>query len=107
MDPTTDASAPGNPASAPGRPRPAWPRVAAIAALAALPLILAFMAYYPGQLAGAAFPRLHGDAALYAYQLSRAAECGGRWWRIADDPRLGHPYPTEFAKHPGLFEGVE
>jgi hypothetical protein len=39
--------------------------------------------------------------------LRRAAECGGRWWRIGDDARLGHPYPTEFAKHPGLFEGVD
>ena len=37
----------------------------------------------------------------------RAVECRGQWWNIVEDDRLGHPYPTEFAKHPGLFEGVD
>jgi hypothetical protein len=75
--------------------------------LAALPLVLALAVYYRDQLAGAPLPRPQGDAALYSYQLLRAAECHGAWWRIVDDGRLGHPYPTEFAKHPGLYEGVD
>jgi hypothetical protein len=75
--------------------------------LALLPLILALAAYYPKQLAGAPLPPPHGDAALYAYQLMHAAEHGGRWWRVGDDLRLGNPYPTELAKHPGLYEGVD
>jgi len=87
--------------------RSGWTRVARCALLAALPLVLALAAYYPDQLAGAPLPRPQGDAAFYAYQLQRAAECRGQWWRVADDSRLGHPYPTEFAKHPGLFEGVD
>jgi hypothetical protein len=84
-----------------------WQRLVTIASLAALPLLLALLAYYPAQLAGAPLPRPQGDAALYAYQLTRAAECGGRWWQVGNDARLGQPYPTDFAKHPGLFEGVE
>jgi len=81
--------------------------VTSTALLAVLPLVLALAAYYPHQLAGAPLPRPQGDAALYAYQLQRAAECRGQWWRIGADGRLGRPYPTEFAKHPGLFEGVD
>jgi len=77
------------------------------AALLALPIALSLLAYYPKQLAGAPWPLPGGDAAFYAYQLMRAAECHGQWWRVAEDSRLGHPYPTEFAKHPGLFEGVD
>lgn len=71
------------------------------------PLLLAMAVYYPAQLAGRPWPRPRGDAAFYGYQLLRVAECHGQWWRIADDDRLGHPYPTEFAKHPGLFEGLD
>ena len=56
---------------------------------------------------GSAVAASAGDAAFYAYQLTRAAECHGQWWRVAEDGRLGHPYPSEFAKHPGLFEGVD
>ena len=70
-------------------------------------LLLAVAAYYPAQLHGKPLPSLEGDASLYAYQLMRAAECHGQWWHIVKDARLGHPYPTEFAKHPGLFEGVD
>ncbi len=55
----------------------------------------------------APLPPPHGDAALYAYQLTHAAEHGGRWWRVGDNLRLGNPYPTELAKHPGLYEGVD
>jgi hypothetical protein len=76
-------------------------------ALAVLPLVLALAAYYRAQLAGAPLPRPDGDAAFYAYQLIHAAEEHGRWWRVSSDERLGHPYPTEFAKHPGVYEGVE
>ena len=75
--------------------------------LLVLPVVLALVGYYRAQLAGSPLPRPQGDAAFYAYQLQRAAECHGQWWRIAADSRLGHPYPSEFAKHPGLFEGVD
>jgi hypothetical protein len=91
----------------PDRPRGHWARATGIALVAALPLILAMAAFYPRQLTGAPFPRPQGDAAFYAYQLMRAAECRGQWWQIAADDRLGHPYPSEFAKHPGLYEGVD
>jgi len=75
--------------------------------LVVLPVVLALCGYYRAQLAGAPLPRPRGDAAFYAYQLTRAALCHGQWWRVAHDGRLGHPYPSEFAKHPGLFEGVD
>ena len=70
-------------------------------------MVLALAAYYPAQLCGKPFPSLVGDASLYDYQLMRSAECHGQWWQIVKDTRLGYPYPTEFAKHPGLFEGVD
>jgi hypothetical protein len=89
------------------RPRLTWARISTWALLAVLPLVLAVAAYYPAQLRGKPFPRLEGDASLYAYQLMRAAECHGQWWHIVNDERLGYPYPSEFAKHPGLFEGVD
>jgi hypothetical protein len=82
-------------------------RLASLALLAALPVVVALLAYYRPHLAGRPLPRTQGDATFYAYQLARAAECGGRWWRIAEDPRLGAPYPSEVAKHPGLYEGVD
>jgi hypothetical protein len=78
-----------------------------LALLVALPPLLALVGYYRAQIAGAPLPRPGGDATFYAYQLMRAAECHGQWWRIAEDPRLGQPYPSQFAKHPGLFEGVD
>ena len=84
-----------------------WYVVALRAMLVLLPVVLALVGYYRVQLARGPLPRPQGDAAFYAYQLQRAAECRGQWWRIADDPRLGHPYPSEFAKHPGLYEGVD
>ena len=84
-----------------------WRRWATRCVLFVLPLALALVGYYRAQLAGAPLPRPQGDAAFYAYQLERAAECHGQWWRIAADRRLGYPYPSEFAKHPGLFEGVD
>jgi hypothetical protein len=82
-------------------------RLASGVALCALPLLLALVGYYRWQLAGHPLPFPHGDAALYAYQLVHVAECHGAWWRLASDSRLGDPYPTEFAKHPGLFEGLD
>ena len=84
-----------------------WRRCLSRVLLVMLPVALALVGYYRAQLAGAPLPRPQGDAAFYAYQLRRAAECHGQWWRIAADDRLGHPYPSEFAKHPGLFEGVD
>ncbi len=89
-----------------GRAR-GWGYWSARAVLAILPLVLALAAYYPSQLAGSPFPAPSGDAAMYAYQLTHAAECRGQWWRVATDERLGQPYPSELAKHPGLFEGVD
>ncbi len=84
-----------------------WYALASRALLVVLPVVLALVGYYRAQLLGGPLPRPQGDAAFYAYQLQRAAECRGQWWRIADDPRLGHPYPSEFAKHPGLYEGID
>ena len=84
-----------------------WYTLASRALLVVLPVVLALVGYYRVQLAREPLPRPQGDAAFYAYQLQRAAECHGQWWRIADDPRLGHPYPSEFAKHPGLYEGID
>jgi hypothetical protein len=84
-----------------------WSRVATTLALGLLPLVLSLAVYYRAQLAGAPVPAPEGDATFYAYQLMRAAECRGAWWRIAEDDRIGRPYPTEFAKHPGLYEGVD
>jgi hypothetical protein len=95
------------PAKANDTPRHGWLSFSTRALLAVLPVVLAVVAYYPAQLHGKPFPRVQGDASLYAYQLMRAAECHGQWWHIVKDARLGHPYPTEFAKHPGLFEGVD
>jgi hypothetical protein len=95
------------PAKANDPPRHGWMSFSTRALLAVLPVVLAVVAYYPAQLHGKPFPRVQGDASLYAYQLMRAAECHGQWWHIVKDARLGHPYPTEFAKHPGLFEGVD
>ena len=95
------------PAKANDSPRYRWLPILKAALLVVLPAVLAVAAYYPAQLHGKQLPRLHGDASLYAYQLMRAAECHGRWWQIVEDARLGYPYPTEFAKHPGLFEGVD
>jgi hypothetical protein len=104
---TGDESRGSGAAASPDRPRGRWRPTTSIALVAACPLVLALAAFYPHQLAGAPLPRPQGDAAFYAYQLMRAAECRGHWWRVADDPRVGHPYPTEFAKHPGLYEGVD
>ena len=84
-----------------------WRTWASRVALIVLPVVLALVGYYRPQLAGSPLPRPQGDTAFYAYQLQRAAECHGQWWRIAADSRLGNPYPSEFAKHPGLFEGVD
>jgi hypothetical protein len=89
------------------RPRRGWAWWLTRGALVVLPLLLAIVAYYPAQLAGAPLPRPDGDAALYAYQLIHAAEEHGRWWRAPFDERLGSPYPTEIAKHPGVYEGVD
>jgi hypothetical protein len=102
----TEATA-GSTAESSVVPRGAWARWLTRLALAVLPLVLAVVAYYRAQLAGSPLPRPHGDSGFYAYQLMRAAELHGQWWRVAEDDRLGHPYPTELAKHPGLYEGVD
>ncbi|MFO0957271.1 MAG: hypothetical protein U0800_07355 [Isosphaeraceae bacterium] len=84
-----------------------WARAAGVALLAVLPIAIALGAYYRPLLKTGSWPALAADSAFYGYQLSRAAECQGRWWQIADDPLMGRPYPTEMAKHPGFYEGVD
>ena len=85
-----------------------WRRWASRFVLFVLPVVLALVKdTIEPSLLDLACRDSQGDAAFYAYQLQRAAECHGQWWRIAADSRLGHPYPSEFAKHPGLFEGVD
>ena len=74
-------------------------RALGVALLAILPPILS--------VAGFIRPPLVGDSVFYGYQLKRAVECGGRWWRIGDDPGVGHPYQGEVARHAGLYEGVD
>jgi hypothetical protein len=64
-----------------------------------LPLVLAFV--------GFPRPPLETDALLYGYQIKHVGELNGRWWRLGDDPAVGHPYQTEMARHAGLYEGVD
>ena len=75
--------------------------------LAVLPLVLAGAGYYRQALEDRTLPQLTCDGDFYLYQLRRAAELGGRWWKVASDERYGWPYPTEAAKHAGLYEGVD
>src|SRR5262249_43102537 len=81
--------------------------------LASLPLkpwVSVFLiAVLPPILAVSAFvrPPLTGDALFYGYQLKRAAEVDGRWWKVGADPYLGQPYEPELAKNAGLYEGVD
>ena len=93
------------------RPASRLRRIAAKAApavlIALLPPLLAILGYYRPALRGEPLPVLHADAAFYAYQLERAVELNGRWWKIADDPLVGAPYQNEVEKHPGLYEGVD
>jgi hypothetical protein len=76
-------------------------------ALLVLPVSLALVAYYPGVLRGGPWPQPNADGDFYVYQLARAGETGGQWWRAARDNRVGWPYPTEVARHAGLYEGVD
>jgi hypothetical protein len=75
--------------------------------LLTLPIILALVGYYPGVLRGGPLPQPNTDGDFYVYQLTRAVETGGRWWRAAQDNRVGWPYPSEVARHAGLYEGVD
>jgi hypothetical protein len=77
------------------------------AALAVLPVLLAWVAYYRPVLRGEPVPRIRADATFYAYQLARAGEVRGRWWEVADDELVGAPYQPETSKHPGIYEGVD
>jgi hypothetical protein len=36
-------------------------------------------------------PAVVGDPLFYGYQLKRAGELNGRWWKVGQDPLLGHP----------------
>jgi len=75
--------------------------------LVCLPVLLAVGFYYrPAWQDGKPLP-LDGDAWFYAYQMERAGETHGQWWKLANDDLLGQPYPTIAAKHPGLYEGVD
>lgn len=78
------------------------------AALALLPAILAVVFYdLPLILQGRSALELNGDGRFYAYQLARAHELRGRWWRLGEDSSVGTPYPSVAAKHPGVYEGLD
>ena len=83
-------------------------RWAAAAGLALYPIVLVVACFFPPGRGGYRFPTIHpGDTDFYIYQLTRAGEVGGRWWKVADDGRLGGHYPPEVAKMPGIYEGVD
>jgi hypothetical protein len=67
--------------------------------IAILPPILAVVGFVR--------PPIASDALFYGYQLKRAGELDGRWWKVGEDPYLGRPYQAELAKHAGLYEGVD
>lgn len=75
--------------------------------LAVLPIALALVGWYRPWLEGAPLPRLGGDGAFYVYQLTRASELNGQWWKMGSDDLVGGPYQAETAKHPGIYEGVD
>jgi|GEM_PF-5526846 len=76
--------------------------------LAILPLVLVLGGYYRSMLLGGLknWP-VSGDATFYAYQFARMGELHGQWWKLGEDKLVGFPYQPEFAKHPGIFEGVD
>ncbi len=74
--------------------------------LAALPIVLAVVFHHPEWLKGRR-ANLGPDGHFYVYQMGRVAELKGAWWKLADDDRVGFPYPTGAAKNPGLFEGLD
>ena len=81
-----------------------WP---GIVGLAALPIVVALAFYYlPAGPESVAW-QLRGDQVFYEYQMARAADLGGRVWKIPDDPLLGWPYQSEIAKYPHLLEGFD
>jgi hypothetical protein len=80
-------------------PASRWQRVLAVLLIVALPPLIA--------LPGFRRPALVGDPLFYGYQLKRAGELNGRWWKVGEDPLLGYPYQNETAKHAGLYEGVD
>jgi hypothetical protein len=92
-------------------PLPAWCRAVGswivFLGLILLPIVAAIGVYYRQVGTDAWDWQLKGDQVFYGYQITRAAETGGQWWKIADDPRLGWPYQSIVAKHSGLFEGVD
>jgi hypothetical protein len=76
--------------------------------LAVLPIALTIVSFYGPVLSGSAsLTSGGGDLTFYEYQLKRSSEVGGRWWKVADDARLGGHYQSEVAKHAGIFEGVD
>lgn len=76
--------------------------------LAILPLILVAAFYYrPVLEKGLSQLPVDGDANFYVYQLYRAGELNGRWWKLGEDESLGSPYQTVFANHPGIYEGLD
>lgn len=77
------------------------------AALALLPIVTALAAYYRNSGPESSMWQLRGDQVFYEYQLSRAAEVDGKWWKLPDDRRLGWPYQSEVAKYPHLLEGYD
>ncbi len=92
LDTRPAALEPGNRTSVPRK-------VLAVLLILVLPLVLSIVGYDR--------PALIGDPLFYGYQLKRAGELNGRWWKVGQDPLLGQPYQNEIAKHAGLYEGVD
>src|SRR5689334_15400986 len=82
-------------------------RFAHVAALAILPAVLVVVFYYGRFIVAREMPGVGGDARYYLYQVSRAADLGGRFWRSAVDEPVGRPYPSTVAKLPQLYEGLD
>ncbi len=82
-----------------GPPRRGWPFIRSSWSVAC---------FFPSRRGGYRLPTIQqGDTDVYIYHLIRAGEVGGRWWKVADDSRLGGHYPPEVAKMPGIYEGVD
>jgi hypothetical protein len=89
-------------------PRPTRAKWVKATGLALLPVLLVLACYYrPFVLHGASELPVDADAGFAVYQMGRMGELNGQWWKLADDDLVGKPYPSGFAKHPGLYEGVD